>query len=542
MRGLTMDCQLTIPAIMRQAERMSCDVEIVSREPNRGIRRYRYGDMIRRAKKLAVALQELGVKPGDRVATFGVSHHQHLEAYFAVPSIGAVLHTLNPRLHPKELAAIAEHADDRVILVDAAHLALFDQWRDSVAAQHVIVMANDGVPHAAIAYEQLVENADANRFAYPNLDERDAAAMCYTSGTTGRSKGVVYSHRAIVLEAMHWTAADVVGARQRDVMLAVVPMFHINGWGMPFTAALVGAKLVLPGPFLDAQSLLELIHQEKVSLSAGVPTVWFNVLEELNRHCPYDTSSLRALVVGGSAVPRSLLEGFDRFGIHVLHAWGMTETTALAAISSVPAALDSASPDERYRIRVKQGRPVPFVEIRARADAGLVPWDGQTLGELEVRGPTIASQYFNHSRDDGSFTEDGWFRTGDIVTIDPAGYIELHDRAKDVVKSGGEWISSVALENCLMGHPAVAEAAVVGVPHPKWGERPLACVVLKGKASATAEELRDYLSREFAKWWLPDWIQFVERIPLTSTGKFLKSALRERYAAIEGGTSPNGVD
>jgi fatty-acyl-CoA synthase len=524
--------QLTVPAIMRQAETFSAHVEIVSRRPDRQIHRYCYGDMIRRAKQLAAALQDLGVRPGDRVGTFGGNHHQHLEAYFAVPSIGAVLHTVNTRLHPMELAAIVEHAHDRVMIVDASLLPLFNQWRVQAALEHVIVMGDGSFPDT-IEFERLVAEGDAARFTYPVLDEWDAAAMCYTSGTTGRPKGVLYSHRAIVLEAMHWTAADVIGASRRDVMLAVVPMFHINGWGLPFTAALVGAKLVLPGPFLDAMSLLELVDQERVSLSAGVPTVWLDVLALLEKESSFDTSTLRTLVIGGSAAPKSLVERFDRRGIRVLHAWGMTETTAVATVSSWFPELELTSPLMEYKQRAKQGRSVPFVEIRARSAAGFVPWDGRTMGELEVRGPTVAGQYFNSPATDASFTEDGWFRTGDIVTIDQWGYIELQDRIKDLIKSGGEWISSVALESAIMSHPAVGEAAVVAVPHPKWGERPLACVVLKPGYTVSLEELRDHLAQDFAKWWLPDWVEFVDRIPRTSTGKFLKSALRERYAASE---------
>jgi fatty-acyl-CoA synthase len=524
--------QLTVPAIMRQAETFSAHVEIVSRRPDRQIHRYCYGDMIRRAKQLAVALQDLGVRPGDRVGTFGGNHHQHLEAYFAVPSIGAVLHTVNTRLHPMELAAIVEHAHDRVMIVDASLLPLFNQWRVQAALEHVIVMGDGSFPDT-IEFERLVAEGDAARFTYPVLDEWDAAAMCYTSGTTGRPKGVLYSHRAIVLEAMHWTAADVIGASRRDVMLAVVPMFHINGWGLPFTAALVGAKLVLPGPFLDAMSLLEMVDQERVSLSAGVPTVWLDVLALLEKESSFDTSTLRTLVIGGSAAPKSLVEKFGRRGIRVLHAWGMTETTAVATVSSWLPELALTSSLMEYKQRAKQGRSVPFVEIRARSAAGFVPWDGRTMGELEVRGPTVAGHYFNSPDTDASFTEDGWFRTGDIVTIDQWGYIELQDRIKDLIKSGGEWISSVALESAIMSHPAVGEAAVVAVPHPKWGERPLACIVLKPGHTVSLEELRDHLAQDFAKWWLPDRVEFVDRIPRTSTGKFLKSALRERYAASD---------
>ena len=532
MRGLMMDYQLTVPAILRRAEALSGHVEIVSRTADGGLRRYLYSDMIRRARQLAGALQKLGIRPGDRVATLAWNHSSHLEAYFAIPSIGAVLHTLNLRLHADDLAYIVEHAGDRVLLVDASLVPLLEQFRSRVSLERVIVF-DGGVNtlEGTDDYETCLASMNPDELEYPDLDERAAAAMCYSSGTTGRPKGVVYSHRALAILAMNWTAADTVGVRQRDVILSVVPMFHINGWGLPFTAVHVGAKLVLPGSRLAAVDLLELIAREKVTLSAGVPTVWLSVLHALAAQPGvHDVSSLHTLVIGGSAVPESLLRGFEeQHGITVKQAWGMTETTSLATVCSLPADLEGRPADAQDEWRARQGLPMPFVEIRARGADGLVPWNGETMGELEVRGPTVASAYYDPADPLEGFTPDAWLRTGDIVTINARGCIQICDRAKDLIKSGGEWISSVALENALMGHPAVREAAVIGVPDPRWEERPLAVVSLKPGASATAEELRRHLAPHFVTWSLPDAFAFVDEIPKTATGKFLKTVLRDRY-------------
>lgn len=532
MRGLMMDYQLTVPAMLRRAEALSGNVEIVSRSAEGGLRRYLYRDMIRRVRQLAGVLRQFGVQPGDRVATLAWNHSSHLEAYFAIPSIGAVLHTLNLRLHADDLAYIVEHARDRVLLVDASLVPLLEQFRSRVRLERVIVFEGGAdIPDGVDDYETCLASVNPDELEYPDLDERAAAAMCYSSGTTGRPKGVVYSHRALAILAMNWTAADTVGVRQRDVILSVVPMFHINGWGLPFTAVHVGAKLVLPGSRLAAVDLLDLVARERVTLSAGVPTVWLNVLHTLAaRPGVHDVSSLRTLVIGGSAVPESLLRGFEeRHGITVKQAWGMTETTSLAAVCSLPADLEDLPADARYEWRARQGLPMPFVEIRARGQDGLVPWNGEAMGELEVRGPTVASAYYHPADALDGFTPDAWLRTGDIVTINARGCIQICDRAKDLIKSGGEWISSVALENALMGHPAVAEAAVIGVPDSQWEERPLAVVSLKPGASATAEELRRHLAPHFVKWSLPDSFEFVDEIPKTATGKFLKTVLRDRY-------------
>ena len=355
--------------------------------------------------------------------------------------------------------------------------------------------------------------------------------MCYTSGTTGRPKGVLYSHRAIVLHSFAAGLRDSLAIGEDDTILPIVPMFHVNAWGLPFTGALFGANQVFPGPYLDPASVLALLVSERVTLTAGVPTVWLGVLQELDRHPgAYDLSALRAIAIGGSAAPMSMIRAYqERHGISLLHAWGMTELTPLGTIGNLPSDLRAASRDDQYRYRSKQGTPLPFVEIRARTAQGLVPWDGQTMGELEVRGPWVASSYYNVEGSEARFTHDGWFRTGDIVTIAASGCIEIADRAKDLVKSGGEWISSVALENALMGHPAVAEAAVIAVPHPKWDERPLAVVVLRPGASASYEDLRAHLAPNFAKWWLPDAVEFASEIPRTSAGKFKKSVLREQF-------------
>ena len=532
-----MDYQLTVPAIIRRAAMLFRERPIVNRD-GPTVHRYRYADMLGRAKQLAGALRDLGVRPGDRVATLAWNGRQHLEAYFAVPAMGAVLHTLNVRLHARDLAHVIGHAGDRVIIVDARLLPQFDRVPMPACVQHVIVIGGGDLPDQGIAYEELLASADPERVAYLDGDERSAAAMCYTSGTTGRPKGIVYSHRAIALQALNLLTADSIGLGQRDVVLAVVPMFHINGWCLPYAAALAGASLVLPGASLDPRSLVELVASERVTVSAGVPTVWLSVLEALaGGSLGGDISSLRALVVGGSAAPKSLVRRFqERHGVCVLHAWGMTETTSIATICRLPPDLDEASEDVQYSVRAKQGTPAPYVEVRARGLAGLVPWDGETLGELEVRGPTVATEYYNEPGASDRVTDDGWFRTGDVVTIDARGYVEICDRSKDLIRSGGEWISSVALENALMGHPAVAEAAVVAITHPKWGERPFAVVVLKAGREASTEDLRRHLAPDFAKWWLPDAFAFVDQIPRTSTGKFQKSALRERFRGAHADT------
>jgi fatty-acyl-CoA synthase len=531
MQGLMMDYQLTLCAILRRAEQLFGRKEIVTRLADKSFHRYTYADCVRRAKQLSVALQQLGVQSGDRVATFCWNHHQHLEAYFGVPASGAVLHTLNLRLHPDDLTYIINEADDKAILIDSALLPLFEKFRERVGIDHVIVVGDHGgAPDGYLDYEQFLAAVDPGEFSYPELAENQAAAMCYTSGTTGQPKGVLYSHRAIVLHSLGIALPDSVGLRESDVVLPVVPMFHVNAWGLPFAATFVGAKQVFPGPHLDPTSLLEAYQNERVTLTAGVPTIWLGILQALDEHPgAYDLSNLHTLAVGGAAAPKTMIRDFqERHGLNVLHAWGMTETTPLGTVARIESDPE-ASEDEQYDRRAKQGQPVPLVEIRARNAEGVVPWDGETMGELEVRGPWVAAVYYKETTTGDRFTPDGWFRTGDIVTIDERGWMEIQDRAKDLVKSGGEWISSVALENALMGHPAVAEAAVIALPHPKWQERPLAAVVLADGKKATADELRAYLGERFAKWWVPDSVEFVEEIPRTAVGKFKKTVLRERF-------------
>jgi fatty-acyl-CoA synthase len=531
-KGLTSEYQLTLPAMLHRAEALYGPKEIVTRRPDRSFHRYTYADFVRRAKKLAVALGELGLQKSDRVATLAWNNYQHLEAYFGIPSSGLVLHTINPRLSSEDITYIVNHAEDRVLLIDETMVKLLDGFGDKVDLEHVFVLSADGsAPEGLESYEEILSSADENSFEYPDFDEDDAAAMCYTSGTTGRPKGALYSHRAICLHSMASAMTDMLGIAERDVVMPVVPMFHVNAWGLPFTAALVGAKQVMPGPHLDPESLLEDLVNEKVSVTAGVPTIFFGILRKLDEDPDaYDLSNLRTMIIGGSAAPEGMIRAFqERHGLHVLHAWGMTETTPLGTVCHLSTQLDETSDDERYRVRAKQGIPGAFIEVRARGDEGFVPWDGEAMGELEIRGPWVSGAYFNTEEGSEKFTADGWFRTGDIVTIDPMGYVEIQDRTKDLIKSGGEWISSVALENALMAHDAVAEAAVIAIPDERWGERPIGVVVLKEGEEVTEEELISLLAEDHPRWSLPDAIEFVDEIPHTATGKALKMELRERY-------------
>jgi len=531
MKGTMMHYPLTLMHLLERAGSLYGSVEIVSRMPDKSMHRYTYADFYRRARSLAKALQKAGLKRGDRVGTLMWNHYVHLEAYFGIPAAGGVLHTLNLRLHPDEIAYIANHAGDRFLIVDDVLLPLLQKFRDRLKVERIIVVSLTGqpVPEGMEEYESFIAEP-AEDFVYPDLDEEEAAGMCYTSGTTGRPKGVVYSHRALVLHSFASAMADTLGISRHDVVLPVVPMFHVNAWGLPFTCTMVGAKQVFPGPHLDPVSLLELFKGEQVTFTAGVPTIWLGILQELEKKPgQWDLNPKLRMVVGGAAAPESLIRAFDRHNLRVVHAWGMTETTPLGTVSLLKPHMESLSVDEQYAYRAKQGLPAPFVEVRIVNEQGVASHDGKTMGELQVRGPWIAADYYNRPDSRDSFTEDGWFRTGDVATIDPEGFVKITDRTKDLIKSGGEWISSVDLENALMGHPAVAEAAVIAVPHPKWQERPLAVVVLKEGARATEEELIQHLAPRFAKWWLPDGVVFVEEIPRTSAGKFLKAKLREQF-------------
>jgi fatty-acyl-CoA synthase len=531
MRGTMMDFPLTLPTILERARQIFSRVEIVSRKPDKTLERYTYGDFYRRARALSEALRSAGLKKGDRVATLMWNQSAHLEAYFGIPCAGGVLHTLNLRLPPDMLGFIAVHAGDRFLIVDQTLLPLLEKFRAQAHFERIFVVAPKGAPLQGEMenYETLLATATGD-FAYPKLDEEDALGMCYTSGTTGRPKGVVYSHRAIVLHSLALSLVDSLCFGACDTLLPVVPQFHANAWGLPFAATMVGAKLVLPGPHLDAESLLDLFERERVTVAAGVPTIWLAILEALDK-APERFKLIPGMrmVVGGAAAPESLIRGFDRHGLRVLHAWGMTELSPLGTVAFVRPHLQSAPEDQKYQVRAKQGVPAPFVEIRAVGERGEVPWDGATPGELQVRGPWVAASYYQQTDDDKRWTDDGWFCTGDVVTIDADAYVKITDRTKDLIKSGGEWISSVDLENALMGHPAVREAAVVAVPHPKWGERPLAVVVLREGAGPTPEELKAFLAPRFPSWWLPGGFAFVDAIPRTSAGKFQKSALRETY-------------
>jgi acyl-CoA synthetase (AMP-forming)/AMP-acid ligase II len=532
LEGLIQAYQLTLPVILRRAEQLHGYREIVTRRPDKSLHRHTFADFASRSKKLAVALKKLGLEDGDRVGTLGWNTYQHLEAYFGVPCSGAVLHTLNPRLHEDDLSYIANHAEDRVMLVDETLVPVFQKFREKTNIEHAVVVTEGGeIPDGMISYEDLLADADGADFEYPEFDERRAAAMCYTSGTTGRPKGALYSHRSTVLHSMMVSMGNTFALSERDCVLPVVPMFHVNAWGLPYASVLVGAKLMMPGPHLDPASLLEDFEQEGVTFTAGVPTVFLAVLQALDAEPKkYDLSKLRSMVIGGSAVPKGVVEAFgERHGIDVVHAWGMTEMSPIGSVAHLTTEMRKLPEEEQLEYKAKQGYPVPFVEVRARGDEGFAPWDGESLGELEVRGPWVASSYYEAPEGADKFTDDGWFKTGDIVTIDGFGFIKIADRSKDLIKSGGEWISSVDLENALMAHPAVSQAAVIAIPHERWDERPLAAVVLKEGESATEEDLHAHLEKDFAKFWLPDAYEFVESIPMTATGKFQKLKLREQF-------------
>lgn len=533
MRGLMMDYQLTLPTILRRAETLFGKKEIVTRLPDKSIHRYTYRDFARRTKKLAVALQKLGVNQGDRVATLSWNHFQHLEAYFAIPCIGAIVHPLNLRLNPDDLSYIINHAEDKIIIVDQVLLPLFEKFKSTINVSNVIVIPqiDEPLPKGYLNYEEVVAGGDESQFESFEGDENTAAFLCYTSGTTGKPKGILYSHRSIMLHSMGFLFSCIgMGTTERDVLLPIVPMFHACAWGFPYNCTFVGATQVFPGPYLDAESLLQLFESEKVTQAAGVPTVMMSILNKLDTDPHQYKLCLRTIAVGGSAAPRFLVKSFDeRYGIEVLHSWGMTEMSPLGSTAVMTSKMEKASKEEQYDYSMKQGLPVPFVEVRARNEAGFIPWDGETMGELEVRGPWVASSYYRDPEAKEKFTSDGWLRTGDIVTIDDDGCIAIKDRSKDVIKSGGEWISSIALENTLMEHPSVLEAAVIAIPDTKWIERPFAYVVPREGKTISPVELKEFLDGKFAKFWIPDGYDVINAIPKTSVGKFMKSSLRDLY-------------
>ena len=528
-----MDYQLTLPTILRRAESLFPHKEIVTRLPDRSIHRYTYRELATRTRKLAVALYRLGVRRGDRVATLSWNHYQHLEAYFAVPSMGAIVHPLNIRFSAEDLAFIVNHAEDKVLIVDQVLLPLFEQFRSAVNMEQVIVIpqGEDPIPERYLDYEAVLASGDASLFEPFEADEYAAAFMCYTSGTTGRPKGILYSHRSIMLHAMtSLLSCSGIGITELDTVLPIVPMFHASAWGFPYSCTLAGATQVFPGPFLDAESLLDLFEKERVTFAGGVPTVLLNIMNRLDADPHRYKLYLRTFLIGGSCASRHLVESFEtRYGIKVLSSWGMTEMSPMGSTAVMGSRLQNAPREVQLDHATKQGLPVPFVEIRARDENGFISWDGLSTGELEVRGPWVCSSYYRGAEADGRFTPDGWLKTGDIVSITEDGWIDIKDRSKDVIKSGGEWISSIALENALMGHPAIHEAAVIAIPDPKWMERPFAYIVPKKGVTVSADELRSFLAGKFAKFWIPDGYAIIDAIPKTSVGKISKSTLRDKY-------------
>jgi len=533
---LMMRYPLTLTHFFERTRRLFPNKTLATRVPGQGLQRTTYADFAERTARLAGALRALGVGPTDRVGTFAWNSHRHLEVYFAAPMMGAVLHTVNIRLSAQDITYIVNHAEDRVLIVDASCWPALEPIRSRLpSVRHVIVMKDTPaaqVPPGALDYEELLRAATPVT-DWPALDENAAAGMCYTSGTTGSPKGAVYTHRAIFLHSMASSMADVLGISESDVILHIVPMFHANAWCVPFAGVLNGATQIFGGPNPQPRDILEIVHHERVTLVGAVPTVWIAIDAILEREPQWDISSIRCIPIGGSAAPRSLIEKFDtKYGAPMLHAWGMTEMTPLGTVCRVKAPLRSLPDDERYAYRAKQGYPVAGVDLRIVDDAGREqPWDGQSMGEIQVRGPWVIRSYYNNPESADRFTADGWFRTGDVAVIDPEGYVQITDRTKDLIKSGGEWISSIDVETMIMGHPKVLEAAVIAVPHPKWVERPLACVVPKPGTTLDPAEILDYLRPKLAKWALPDEVVLIDAVPKTSVGKFDKKVLRERFKA-----------
>ena len=533
MTGLMMDYPLTLTHILERSAKLYPGKEIVSRMPDGSMHCYTYSAFYKRVHRLAHALKQLGLKEGDRVGTLCWNSYRHLELYFAVPCAGLVLHTLNLRLAPDQLAYIANHAGDAAIFIDTSLLSVLEAIRPELrSVRHIVVIDDlgDSLP-AGLDYETLLEAAPDRAFEWPKLDENAAAATCYTSGTTGNPKGVVYSHRSLFLHSYGICMADTFALSERDTILQLIPMFHANGWGIPHAGIMTGSRLVLSGRHLHPADIALLIEQERITFSAGVPTVWMTLYSYLESH-PRDVSSVRSIVVAGAAFPKQFVElYYKKLGIRIMLAWGMTEITPIGTVMALKSHLESLPDDRRFDVMARHGLPLAGVDIRiVDAEGRELAWDATTMGELQVRGPWVTGGYFDDPHNDGAFM-DGWFRTGDVATIDEEGYIQITDRTKDLVKSGGEWISSVDLENAIMAHPKVAEAAVVGVFHPKWQERPLACVVPlpQYKDQISKQEILDFLAARVAKWWLPDEVVFIEAVPKTSVGKFNKRALREQF-------------
>ncbi|UED81804.1 long-chain fatty acid--CoA ligase [Lysinibacillus sp. CD3-6] len=529
-----MDTPLLLTSFLNRAERFFHAKKIYSRTSATTIHEFTYKEFAKRTRKLADALTTLGMDRGVKVGTFAWNHHRHLEAYFAVPCAGAVLHMINIRLAPEHIVYVINHAEDEILLIDENLVPVIAPIVSQLkTVKHFIIMGdaveleNSPLPNA-LSYEDLLAVANDN-FVFPDdIDENAPAGMCYTSATTGMPKGVVYTHRSIVLHSITAGLADSIAICEQDVVLPVVPMFHANAWGLPFASVLFGATQVLPGPMFTPQLLLDLFEQYKVTLTAGVPTIWLGVLQE-QRQQPRDLSSLRSIICGGSASPIGLVRGFEEEqNIPYFTGYGMTETSPLVSLSTYLTHMENYTTDEKMHIRTTQGITVPLLDMRIVNEHGEVPWDGKTMGEITLRGPWIANEYYKDERTTEAF-KDGWLYTGDIAVMTPDGYIKITDRTKDLIKSGGEWISSVELENALMSHPKVFEAAVVAIPHEKWLERPLACVVPKPehKDSITKEELLDSLRSQFHKTWIPDDVVFLDEVPKTSVGKFMKAKLRD---------------
>lgn len=537
---MMMNTPLTLRQLFERPVEYFPDKTLVSRT-SQGRFRYCYRDFNQRVNQLAYGLRDMGIKPGDHVAVMAWNTFRHLELYFAIPLIGGIIHMVNFRLFPEQLTYILNHAEDIALFVEDGLASIVTPLVPQLPTVTQYVVMGDGyapeIP-GAIDYETLL-TGQPNEFPYPDLDETSACGLCYTSATTGRPKGVHYTHRALYLHSLTLCAADVLAMSERDVVMPVVPMFHVNGWGLPYSAAWVGASQVLPGPHPTPMDIVQLIGEEYVTIAAAVPTVWFGIEQLLAQDASLNLKSLRTVPMGGSAVPRSFIQRMEQdWGIPIAHAYGMTETTPLATYGYVKSAIAQMDEPTRYDYRAKQGIPIPGMRMRvARTDGQEVRHDGQEMGEIWLQAPWVADEYYHDDRSSTTFV-DGWFHTGDIATIDSEGYLRLIDRTKDLIKSGGEWISSVELENALMGHPAVAEAAVIAVPDPHWMERPLACVVLKPDAGGevTEEALLAFIAPHFARFWLPDTIVFLEEIPKTSTGKFSKVRLREWYHQGDLGT------